>query len=81
MADNQQYTGDFPVVETSKDFVYLSLPYFEDALLVKRLEIFSTDGELVRVNNYPRKSYGGTPRNTFRGVLIWEQQSIKNLAL
>jgi hypothetical protein len=34
---------------------------------------------LVRVNNYTRKSYGGTPWNSFRGSLIWKKENIKNL--
>ena len=27
-----------------------------------------------------RKSYGGTPWNSFRGSLIWKNETIKNLA-
>jgi hypothetical protein len=34
----------------------------------------------VRVNNYIRKSYGGTPWNSFRGSLIWKKETIKNIA-
>ncbi|MEI6117743.1 MAG: hypothetical protein WCP92_00285 [bacterium] len=46
---------------------------------VTTLEISSLSGGLVRVNNYMRKSYGGTPWNSFRGSLLWKKEPIKNL--
>ncbi|EKD24860.1 MAG: N-acetylmuramoyl-L-alanine amidase family 2 [uncultured bacterium (gcode 4)] len=78
--DETGYTDTNPIIETSNGFVYLTLPTFENALAVTHLEISSVDGGLVRVNNYLRKSYGGTQWNTFRGSLIWKKESIKNLA-
>lgn len=74
------YTGVSPIVEASDGFVYLSLPQFENTLATSLLEISSLNGGLVHVNNYARKSYGGTPWNTFRGSLIWKKETIKNLA-
>ncbi|NCC55948.1 MAG: hypothetical protein EOM11_10825 [Erysipelotrichia bacterium] len=65
-ADDETYTGASAIVEMSNGFVYLSLPTMEQPLLVDLLEISSSSNGLVRVNNYLRKSYGGTPRNTFR---------------
>lgn len=44
------------------------------------LTISSVDGGLVYVNNYARKSYGGTPWNSFRGSLIRTKDTLKNLA-
>lgn len=79
-ADELAYTGVAPVVETSNGFVYLTLPNFENALAITHLEISSINWWLVHVNNYTRKSYGGTPRNTFRWSLIWKKDTIKNLA-
>lgn len=81
LADDTYYTGNFPLVETNGNFVYLSLPNFENPLWVSHLEISSANDGLVYINNYPRRSYWGTPRNIFRGALVWEQQSIKALAL
>ncbi len=79
-ADDLTYTGTNPIIETSNGFVYLTLPNFENALEVKRLEISSSNGGLVYINNYLRKSYGGTPWNSFRWSLIWKKESIKNLS-
>lgn len=79
-ADDKIYTDAKPVVETSNWFVYLTLPNFENALAITNLEISSANGGLVRVNNYIRKSYGGTPWNSFRWSLIWKKENIKNLA-
>jgi len=79
-ADDKTYTDTKPIVETSNGFVYLTLPTFENPLEIKLLEISSLSGGLVHVNNYTRKSYGGTPWNTFRGSLIWKKDTIKNLA-
>ena len=79
-ADDKTYTDIKPIVETSNGFVYLTLPTFENSLAVTHLEISSVDGGLVHVNNYLRKSYGGTPWNSFRGSLIWKKENIKNLA-
>jgi hypothetical protein len=58
----------------------LTLPEFENSFLITNLEISSSNGGLVRVDNYFRKSYGGTPWNSFRGSLIWKKETIKNLA-
>lgn len=80
-ADDQIFTGTAPLIETNSGFIYLSLPNSENALLVTHLEISSVDDGLVHVNNYLRKSYGGTLRNTFRGSLIWHKESIRNLAI
>lgn len=80
-ADDITYTGAAPVVEASNWFVYLTLPQFENALPVSLLEISSLDGGLLHVNNYTRKSYGGTPWNSFRGSLIWKKETIKNLSV
>lgn len=79
-ADDATYTNAKPIVETSNGFVYLSLSTLENPLLVTNLEISSSSGGLVRVNNYTRKSYGGTPWNSFRGSLIWKKETIKNLS-
>ncbi len=65
-ADDKTYTGSNPVVETNDGFVYLTLPSFENPLEVKLLDISSSNGGLVRVDNYARKSYGGVARNNFR---------------
>lgn len=81
LADDVTYTGTSPVVETSDGFVYLSLPQFENALPVSLLDVSSSNWWLVRVNNYARKSYGGTPWNSFRGSLIWQKDTIKNLSV
>jgi hypothetical protein len=35
---------------------------------------------LVTVSSYARKSYGGTPWNTFRGSLVFKNNPVKNLA-
>ncbi len=78
-ADDTTYTGDNPIVEASNWFIYLTLPNFENSLGVTTLEISSLSGGLVRVNNYMRKSYGGTPWNSFRGSLLWKKEPIKNL--
>ncbi len=78
-ADDATYTDVKPIVETSNGFVYLTLPNFENALLVVNLEISSSSGGLVRVSNYTRKSYGGTAWNSFRGSLIRKKETIKNL--
>lgn len=78
--DTTSYTGSAPIVEASNWFIYLSLPQFENSLPVSLLEISSLDAGLVSVSNYMRKSYGGTPWNTFRGSLIWKKESIKDLA-
>lgn len=80
-ADDVLYTGSQPIVESSNGFIYLTLPNFENALPVTALEISSLNGGLVRVNNYVRKSYGGTPWNTFRWSLIWRKDTLKNLSL
>lgn len=80
-ADDETYTGASVIVEMSNGFVYLSLPTMEQPLLVDLLEISSSSNGLVRVNNYLRKSYGGTPRNTFRWSLIWKKDTIKNLSV
>lgn len=79
-ADDKIYSDMKPIIETSNGFVYLTLPSFENALAVTNLEISSSSGGLVRVNNYIRKSYGGTPWNSFRGSLIWKKENIKNLS-
>ena len=79
-ADDETYTGASAIVEMSNGFVYLSLPTMEQPLLVDLLEISSSSNGLVRVNNYLRKSYGGTPRNTFRWSLIWKKDMIKDLS-
>lgn len=79
-ADAETYTGASAIVEMSNGFVYLSLPTMEQPLLVDLLEISSSSNGLVRVNNYLRKSYGGTPRNTFRWSLIWKKDTIKDLS-
>ena len=55
--DDRLYTGTKPVIETSNGFVYLTLPEFENSLMVANLEISSSNGGLVRVDNYTRKSY------------------------
>ncbi|MCX6824220.1 MAG: peptidoglycan recognition family protein [candidate division SR1 bacterium] len=78
-ADDTGYIDANPVIEMSNGFVYLILPAFENSLAVTNLEISSSSGGLVRVNNYTRKSYGGTPWNSFRGSLIWKKENIKNL--
>jgi len=80
LADNVLYTGTAPVVETSNGFIYLNLPQFENSLAVTSLEISSSNGGLVSVNNYTRKSYGGILWNSFRGSLIWKTDSIKDLS-
>jgi len=80
-SDGILYTGINPVVETSDGFVYLSLPQLgENSLPVTLLEISSSNGWLVHVNNYLRKSYGGTPWNSFRGSLFWKKDTIKDLS-
>ena len=79
-ADDKLYTWVNPVVETSNGFVYLTLPTFENALVVTNLEISSMGGGLVRVNNYMRKSYWGIAWNSFRGSLLWKKDTIKNLS-
>lgn len=79
-ADDKEYTWTNPVVEISNWFIYLVLPDFENSLAVNMLEISSINWWLVHVDNYIRKSYGGTPWNTFRGSLIWKKETIKNLA-
>gem|GEM_PF-3822865 len=50
----------------SNGFIYLRLPDVENPITVQNLEIYSTNRGLVSVTNYSRKSYGGTPWNTFR---------------
>lgn len=79
-ADEQIYTWASAVVEMSNGFVYLTLPTMEQPLMVTTLDISSSIQGLVRVNNYLRKSYGGTPRNTFRWSLIWKKDMIKDLS-
>lgn len=79
-ADDKTYTNASPVIETSNGFIYLTLPSFENPLVVNILDISALSWWLVHVNNYIRKSYGGTPRNTFRWSLIWKKETIKNLA-
>ncbi len=79
--DGETYTYNNPIVEVNDGFIYLTLPELENALSVKYLKISSIDWWLVRVNNYTRKSYGWTPRNTFRWSLVWKKQQIKNLSL
>lgn len=79
-SDDVLYTGVNPIVEKSNWFIYLSLPQFENSVPVELLEISSLDGWLVYVNNYTRKSYGGTPWNGFRGSLIWKKEIMRNLA-
>jgi hypothetical protein len=80
-ADDTIYTGvASAIVELSNGFIYLSLPTLEQPLTTTVLEISSATHWLVRVNNYLRKSYGGTPRNTFRWSLIWKKDTIKNLS-
>lgn len=79
-ADDRDYTGNTPIVETSNGFIYLTLPMFENALAVSHLQISSLDWWLVRVNNYTRKSYGGTLWNSFRGSLIRKKDTIKDLS-
>jgi len=80
-ADGSGYVYTNPVVEVSNWFVYLVLPDFENSLGVDNLEISSLSWWLVRVNNYTRKSYGGTPWNSFRWSLIWKKERIKDLSL
>ncbi len=79
-ADDTTYTHDHPVVEASDGFIYLTLPEFENALTVTSLEISSANWWLVHVDNYLRKSYGGTPWNTFRGSLIRKKDILKHLS-
>lgn len=79
-ADDTIYIDVKPIIETSNGFVYLTLPSFENALTVTNLEISSSSGGLVRVDNYLRKSYGGTSWNSFRWSLIWKKENIKNIA-
>jgi len=79
-ADDTTYTTTKPIVETSNWFIYLTLPVLENPLTVSHLEISSSSGGLVRVNNYTRKSYGGTAWNSFRWSLIWKKETIKNLS-
>lgn len=78
--DDKSYTDSAPVVEKSNGFIYLNLPTFENSLAADMLTISSVDGGLVYINNYARKSYGGTPWNSFRGSLIRTKDTLKNLA-
>lgn len=78
-ADGKTYTDDSPIIETSNGFIYLTLPTFENALAVAHLEITPLSWGMLYVNNYTRKSYGGTPWNIFRWSLVRTKDSIKNL--
>lgn len=79
-ADSKTYSYTNPAVEVSNGFIYLRLPDVENPITVQNLEIYSKNWGLVSVTNYSRKSYGGTPWNTFRWSLIREKESIKNLS-
>lgn len=80
-ADGVVYSEPNSIVEVNDGFIYLNIPSLEQPLSPQLLEITSSAHGLVHVNNYNRKSYGGTPRNTFRWSLIWKKEQIKNLTL
>ena len=60
------------------DFLYVETG--ENYLSPKQLTITSASGGLVKITSYDRKSYGGIPRNTFHGSLIFKQNPVKDLA-
>lgn len=66
VADGKEYSYTSPAVEVGNGFIYLRFPDVENPISVQDLEISSANGGLVTVTNYTRKSYGGTPWNTFR---------------
>lgn len=80
-ADGVSYTESNIIVEVNAGFIYLNISSIEQPIAPQLLEIKSSSNGLVHVDNYSRKSYGGTPRNTFRGSLIWKKDTIKNLSL
>ena len=80
VADGKEYSYTSPAVEVGNGFIYLRFPDVENPISVQDLEISSANGGLVTVTNYTRKSYGGTPWNTFRWSLIWHKEQVKNLS-
>lgn len=80
-ADTKTYTYTNPAVEVANGLVYLRLPDVENPITVTNLEITSVNWWLVRVDNYTRKSYGGTAWNSFRGSLIRKKDTLKNLSM
>lgn len=80
VVDGKSYMYTSLAVEVGNGFIYLRLPDVENPISVQDLEISSENGWLVTVANYSRKSYGGTPWNTFRWSLIRHKEQIKNLS-
>lgn len=78
--DTTTYIDDNPVIEVTKDFIYLNLLSLENPISVQNISLSSVDGWLVRINNYTRKSYAWIPRNSFRGKLLRKKDSIKILS-
>jgi len=75
--DNQISKNSSLILESYNNFLYLAS--WENYITPSKVEISSLNWWEVKVVSYNRKSYGGTPRNTFHWSLIFKQNPIRNL--
>ena len=69
---------DSVVLESYNNYLYLSSG--ENSMTPTKVEISAWSGWLVKITSYARASYGGTPRNSFHGTLIFKQNPVKDLS-
>ncbi|MBU0625952.1 hypothetical protein KKH82_00500 [Patescibacteria group bacterium] len=76
-ADGKVSTVDRFIVESGNGYLYLTIG--ENMTRPKTIKISSTNGGVVKFDNYKRNSYAKVPWNIFRGTITFQKEQVKDL--